>query len=392
MISRQEFRPALASLLAISLACSPVRALVVLNDGRDRIFVTGSFSVSEDSNVFANSDNKSDVVFGSGLTAEYTRRAGWIGVNGSVAINGSNFDKNKAQDFKNPSYRLEFTKQSGRTTGSLSFNGARESRADAAVNMRSTSWNYGANLNSKYPAGLNTFTGQFGYSNRKYVESTIFADLATYTSAIDVIHILPAERELVAGYRLRFSETSRNTSTSDHSVTVGLSGRLLRGLSGSIRGGWQARVPHGATIGNGVFSSWTLSGSTSYAFSRKLNVALQLSKDFSTTATDASVDVTSASLSAGYAFTPKTALSFSAGWGNTRFLGDTGRVVVALGPPVILGSNREDSYGNWTAGLSYGLNEHLTAALNYSWFQNWSTSSFADFIRNSWGVTLSSRW
>jgi len=374
------------------VACPPAWALVALNDGRDRIFVTGSFSVSHDSNVFANSDNEGDFVYSSGIVAEYVRRAGWIGVNGSMGISGSHFDRNSDQNFRNPRYSLEFTKQSGRTTGSLLFSGARESRADAAVNLRSTSWNYNTGLNFKYPAGINTFTGQLGYSSRAYVADTIFADLATYTAGLDVIRMLPAERELVAGYRYRLSETSRDTATSDHAATLGLSGRLIRGVVGSIRGGMQTRIPHGGLPGQGSFSSWTMSGTTAYALSRRLNFTLQLAKDFSTTATDASVDALSADLNASFTMNRKVAMSFGAGWGTTQFLGENGRVVINAGPPPLLGAQREDSYGTWSAGVNYGVNDHLKTGLSYSWFQNWSSTPYADFVRKSWNLNLSSRW
>jgi len=305
-------RNGLIGLFAATLACPPARALVALNDGRDRIYVTGTFSATQDSNVFANSDNSGDIVYSTGFVAEYTRRAGWIGVNGSISVSSSSFGKHRDQNFTNPNYSLEFTKKSGRTTGALTMSGARESRADASVNLRSTSWNYNVGLNAKYPAGINTFTGLLGYSSRTYVEDTLFADLATYTTGIDMIHILPGERELIGGYRFRYSETSRLTSTTDHSTTVGINGRLIRGIVGGFRAGVQTRVPHGATL-IGKFTSWTMSGTASYAFSKKLNVASQFSKDFSTTATDASVDVTSADVSAGYAMNSKVSWALSGG-------------------------------------------------------------------------------
>jgi hypothetical protein len=387
----EEIRTGLAVLLAATLACPPARALVTLNDGRDRIFVTGSFSATHDSNVFANSENQGDTVYSTSVVAEYTRRAGWIGVNGSVAVSASNFGDHTEQNFSNPSYSLEFTKQSGRTTGSISLSGARESRADAALNMRSTSWNYSSGINVKYPAGANTFTGNFVYASHRYVDNTAFADLATYTMGADMIHILPAERELVLGYRYRYSETSFNTSTTDHSVTAGVNGKIIRGVVGSLRAGWQARVPHG-TPGQDTFSSWTFSGTTSYAFSKRLTAALQVSKDFSTTATDSSVDVTSATLDTSYAVTPKLGMIFSGGWGLTHFLGENGRIVLQEGPPVVRGAQREDSYATWSAGLNYAFAEHLKLSANYTWFENWSTSSYADFVRASWGVSASSRW
>lgn len=392
MCNRREFRAALASLLAATLACPPAQALVTFNDSHDRIFVSGSFGVSGDSNIFANSDNASDLVYTSGFSLEYVRRAGWIGVNAGMSVGASWFGKHKTQNFSNPSYSLELTKQSGRTTGSFTLSGARESRADAAVNMRSSSWNYNAGLNAKYPAGNYTFTGNFGYSSRKFLDETFFANLATYSYGLDVFRILPSERELIGGYRYRLSETSRNSSTSDHSVTAGLSGKLIRGIVGSLRAGFQTRIPHGGPPGQGGNTSWTASGSSSYAISKKFNLSGAISKDYSTTATSASVDVISVSGNATYAYNSRWSLNASAGWGDTRFLGEAGRVVLALGPPPLLGPMRHDNYANWSLGIGYSLNEHFRSNFSYSWFQNWSTLSYADFVRSSWGLNVSSRW
>jgi hypothetical protein len=392
MILRREFRAALAVLLAMCLACPPSHALVTFNDSHDRIYVNGSFGISGDSNIFANSDNASDLVYSSGVSLEYTRRAGWIGVNAGASAGASWFGKNKSQNFNNPSYNLELTKQSGRTTGAFTLSGARESRADAAVNLRSTSWNYNAGLNVKYPAGNYTFTGNFGYSSRKYVEEAVFANLATYSSSLNVIRILPNERELVGGYQYRFSEISRNASSSDHSVTLGLSGKLIRGVNGTITGGYQTRIPHGGLARDGKNGSWTIGGSSNSPISKKLNLYGSISKDFSTTATGSSVDVTNVALRSGYAFNSRWSLSGSAGVGDTRFLGEGGRVVLAVGPPPVLGPARHDNYANWSVSMGYSLNEHLKSSLSYSWFQNWSTISYADFVRSSWGMNFSSRW
>jgi hypothetical protein len=79
-------------------------------------------------------------------------------------------------------------------------------------------------------------------------------------------------------------------------------------------------------------------------------------------------------------------------FGDTQFLGESGRVVLALGTPPILGPQRHDNYLHYSAGINYSLNEHLKAALTYSWFQNWSTYSYADFVRSTWAVSMSTRW
>ncbi|MSU48330.1 MAG: hypothetical protein EXS37_04430 [Opitutus sp.] len=185
--------------------------------------MTASASVSRDSNIFANSDSRGDFVYSSSLSAEYTRRAGWIGVNANASVGSSRFATIKGQDFNNPSFGMEFTKHTGRTTGSLTFSAARESRADAAVNLRSTSWNIPVGLNFKYPiSGTYTLTGSFGYSSRRYLDETVFSSLKSYSASFDVIHILTTERDMSVGYRYRYNESSRQTSSTDHNLSLGL--------------------------------------------------------------------------------------------------------------------------------------------------------------------------
>ena len=389
----QELRRAIAVLLAIGIAGAPVRALVTLNDGHEHIFVNGTLGVSRDSNIFANSDNTGDFVYSTGVSIEYTRRVGWIGVNASVAGNASQYGKLKEENFSNPSYSMELTKQSGRTTGSITLSGARESRADSAINVRSSSWNYNAGLNFKYPVVERfTLSGSLGYSARKYIEQTQLANLSTYSSSTDLFYLLSNERDLVGGYRYRYSESSRSTSTTDQSINGGMSGRIIRGINGSVRVGYQIRTPHGDPTKPGRFRGLTASAATSYAVNRKITINGSVSKDFSTTATDASVDTTTASIESGYTYNRHWTISGGVGWGDSRFLGHQGRIVLASGPPVVFGKSRHDNYANWNAGLSYSLNEHFKAAVTCGNFINWSTVPFADFVRNSWGLNFSSRW
>jgi hypothetical protein len=399
MILWRDIRAFLAVLLATSLACSPAHALVTFNDGHDKIHVSAGISVSHDSNVFANSDDRGDYVYSTSLSAQYTRRAGWIGVNATAGLSTSQFATIEGQDFNNPNFGLEFTKQSGRTTGSLTLSAARESRADAAVNLRSTSWNIPVGLNFKYPiVGTYTLVGGLGYSSRRYLDETVFASLATYHAAVDLMHILTTERDVMAGYRYRFSETSRHSSSTDHSASLGLSGRLIRGINGNLRVGYQTRISDGLRdaagrrMGRTSYDSWTASGSATYALGKKIHFIGSLAKDFSTTATDASVDTTSVNLDGQYAYSSHLSFGGSVSFGDSQYLGENGRVVINAGPPPLLGPQRHDNYLNWTGSLNYSLNDHLRAAFSYSWFQNWSTASFGDFVRSAWTLTVSTNW
>lgn len=396
----REIRGGIAILLVAALACPPAHALVTLNDSHDHIYVNGSFSASHDSNIFAQASSDGDYVYTTGLSVEYQRRAGWIGVNASVSMSAARYGKLVSENFSNPSYSMELTKQSGRTTGSLTLAGARESRADSAVNIRSMSWNYTAGLNFKYPISERyTMSGSFAYNGRKYIEQTNLVDLSTYSANVDLFYVFANERDLIAGYRYRYSETSRDTASVDHALTVGMNGRIIRGVNGTVRVGYQTRTLRPRSVDGGGYSGLTASASTSYAVNRKLSFSGSLSKDFTTTATDTSVDTTAASLDGTYARNVHWTYFAGLGWGDTRFLGEKGRVVLSPGnptatPPVpaTLGRNRHDNYATWSAGAGYSLNEHFRATFTYAWFKNWSTLAFSDFERTSWTLSLTSRW
>lgn len=392
MQPRRQFRAALALLLAVAVACTPAHAIVTLNfnDGHDHIYVMGSLTAGSDSNIYANSSGQGDFVYSTALTASYVRRAGWIGVNADAAVSSSHFATIKGEDFSNPSFGLELTKQSGRTTGSFTLNASRESRADSAVNLRTVSWNYNAGLNYAYPV-IERFklSGNFGYSAHKYVDETSLVNLSTYSAGLNLFYVYNTERDLSAGYRYRYTETSAHDSTTDHNFTVGMSGRLIRGLNGSVNFGYQFRVPSRA--GLPTFHGLSATGATSYAINRKITLSGQVSKDFSTTATDSSVDTLATDLDAKYAYSSKWSLSGSTGWGRSQFLGDAGRVVLELGPPLVLGKNRQDDFFHWDASLNYARSERFNVTFSYSWFKNWSTSTYADFVRASWNLNLNSK-
>ena len=380
MISRRDLHSALALLLAISLACTPAQALVSLNDGHDHVYVTGSVGFGWDSNVFASSAGKSDYSTNASIVAEYQRRAGWIGVNANLELDATRFNNLKGENFNDPKFNAEFTKQTGRTTGSLTLSAARQSRADAAVNMRTTSWSYASGLNFRYAmGGMYTLSGNLGYSTVKYIDD-VFPQLSTYTAGANLIRIFSSERDVSLGYRYRRGQTSLQSGYNDHAVTLGLSGKLIRGINGSINAGYQVRQPYGSLPGSksaAKFGAWTASGSATYAFNKRLSFTGTIGKDFSTTANDQSVDTTTGSIDAGYAYSSHWTLSAAVSGGDSRFLG---------------GETRHDDFLSANASIGYSLNEHLKVNASYVWFKNWSTSSFADFVRKTYNLNLSSRW
>jgi hypothetical protein len=310
-------------------------------------------------------------------------------VNAGVTLDSSRFSTLREQDFNNPAFRLEFVKQGGRTTGSLNLAASRESRADAEVNTRSTYWSIPVGLNVRYPLpGAYTLGAAFNYSERDYVDRKAFASLRTYSTSLDAVRITSSVREVLAGYRFRFSETSRNTSSTDHAFSLGLSGKLIRGLNGNLRAGLQTRASTGRVRGDDRYTSWFASGSTSYEVSRKLRFSGTLSKDYSTTATDDVVDSANLSVSAGYAATAKLSASLNASYGESTYVGKAAANV----PAGAADPTRSDRFLSVNLSLSYALNEHWQSAATYGWFLNRSTFALADFDRSTWSANVSSRW
>ena len=381
------FRVAVAVVMFLGVAARPCWALVNLNDGRDKIHVTGSVSFAWDSNIFAHQDGSGDYVMSASLTSDYTRKAGLIGVDASVTVNASHFNRFTTEDFRNPGFSVEFTKESGRTTGSLLLSAARESRADTAANIRDQSWLYSAGVNLKYPViERYSLAGGANYSYQSYQDNSALVNLKTYSANVDLFYVYTMERDLFGGYRYRQENTSAGSKNTDHAFTLGLSGRILPKLNGSINAGYQIRNAHdylqtaylsGLTVNQ--YKSWTSAMSLTWSLSKRFGVTGQLSKDFSTTSTNETTDTLMASLDAQYTFTAKLSSVAGVAFSNSRFLG-------------LPGGGRVDTNFSAHLGFNYSLNDHLKASLEETTDTNWSTSPYADFSRNSVTLSLTSRW
>ncbi|HWA11085.1 MAG TPA: outer membrane beta-barrel protein [Opitutaceae bacterium] len=376
-ISR-TLRAGLAVFLSLVLVGLPGRALVSIDAGKNQVFVNTSASVTYDSNLFANSAGGGDVMYSMNVEVDYNRHAGLIGLDASIGVNASRFGKYTQENFQNPTIRMDFTKQTGRTTGDLSLSAARQSRADTAANLRDESWFYEANLSLKYPViERYSLSASLGYSLRDFADNTTLVDLTSYSAGLDLFYVFTTDRDLLAGYHFREDTTSADTKTIDHSFTLGVTGRLIGRLQGTVRAGYELHVPVGGT--DGISGLWTANGSAVWNFTKKLNVTGQISKDVSTTSTDTSVDSLSTELDAQYALNSKTIFNVGTGWSHSRFLGR-------------LGGGRVDNAWNWNMALNRTINSHLKASLSYVFSQNWSTIDFSDFSRRAATLSLTSHF
>ncbi len=379
METAQTLRSALTVVLISLIACLPAHGLVSVNEGKNQLFVVGNLNIGWDSNIFASNGSDGDYIYAASVGLDFQRRAGLIGINASMYLDASQFGTYKDENFQNPRFRAEFTKQSGRTTGSLTLGAARQSRADASANLRSESWNYDAGLNIKYPViERYSISGGLSYALLDYLDNSLLVDLQTYTANVDLFYVYSSERDLIAGYRLRYGETSASTSFYDHAFTAGISGKILPKVGGSLRVGYQLRQPNGSIEDN--YHSTTAAIAATWNASKRSNLTVQAAKDFSVTSTNINIDATTLNLDLQYALNAKLSLYAGTGYGLNRFLGSAG-------------AGREDTFFSWNAGVSYSFRgERLKAALTYAYFHNWSNVDFADFTRNTVNLNLSSRF
>jgi opacity protein-like surface antigen len=368
------------ALLSAAVAPSSAWALVKFNDGHDEIFVTGTAGIGYDSNLYAYSGGDGDTTYNASLDLEYRRKAGMLGVNGNLGWNFSKFQEFTSEDFANPHASAEITKDAGRTTGSLTAGAKRESRADSAINIRTTSWEYDAGLNLKYPViERYSLTGQAAWNRRDFQDNSALVDLDTWSLSSDLFYVYNSQRDLFGGYRLRVTDSTSDTQDIDHAFTIGTSGKIISTINGSARFGYQFRESTRADGTRETFDGFTSVVSATWSIFTRLKVTGQVSSDFNTLATDVSVSTLAAGLDAQYAVNARFSVYAGTGVGRTRFLG-------------VFGDGRRDTYLMWNAGVAYTLNDHFKATLVYSWFQNWSTLAFSDYTRDTISLNLSSRW
>jgi hypothetical protein len=374
-----------AAVVAAAVVSPSARALVSLEDGKDHIFVDGSVEMGYDSNVFANGLDNGSLSYEEVVTTEFTRRAGWIGVNVSASVTAMQFERFTSQNYVDPSLSAEFTKQSGRTTGSITLSVQREDRADVNVNTRDISWNYDAGLNFQYPViERYSITGTFDYSRANYDDQLLFTNQTVYSSNLYLYYILNDQRDMFIDYRYRLTDEANGQKYVDNSLMIGVSGRVFGPFNGSLQVGYQDRTPYGVAGPNG-YNDTNAAGSMTWNITRRIALTANVSQDFSTTANAISIETSSAGFTLQDSISSKAVATLTATGGENRFLGTAGKQAPDS-------QQRVDQFIAMSAFYSYAFNEHLKLQVGCSYYRNWSNLSFADFPRTQYNLTVSSHW
>jgi Putative beta-barrel porin 2 len=375
-----------AAVVAVSVAAPKALALVSLEDGRDHLYVDATYEMGYDSNVFANAQSNGSFTYEGTLGLELARRAGWIGVNATASLNWARYGKFSGQDYVDPKVTAEFTKQTGRTTGSLTMSVQREDRTDLTINTRDTSWNYDAGLDLQYPViERYSLTGTLDYGKSDYTDRQLFTDQTTYTGNLYLYYILNEQRDLFVNARERYTDESTGERDIDKALSGGVSGRVYGPFNGSVQLGYQKRTIHGGPDHGDTFTDLTASGSTTWNVNRRITLTGDLSRDYSTTALAQSIETTRTGLTLQDSFTSKASGTLSGAAGENSFLGVEGEI-----PPG--DKHRKDEFVSLTGNYFYTINQHLKLSVNYTYYRSFSNLDFAEFTRNQLFFTATSHW
>lgn len=371
-------KTAFVSSALLALSALPAQALVSLNDGRDKFFVSANLSVTHDTNFYANNSELAESIVGVTLTGEYSRRAGEIGVNASAGLRMASHLDTPTENYQNPFFSAELTKGKGRTTGSLLLTAARQNDNDTAANVRTQSWAYGSELNVNYPViERYSLSASVAYNITDYMHSPLMYDLDTFYVRTELNYSIDSRLDFLVGHRYRSDNSKGPHDYHDNEFTFGLKGQLLPKLSGTVRLGYQSREEEGGN--NDRFDNFSAMAGASWIISKQTNVTAQLLKDFRTTSTDIASDVVTGSLQINRVLNPEWSAGAGVSAGRIRFLGD-------------IGGGRTDDFTGWNAQVTWSQNEHLRATFTYSYFNNNSSVAFANYARNIFSLAVSTRW
>jgi len=370
-------RRALIVLAAAAFFVPRAVALIEWNGGREKLTVHADYGISYDSNLLARVGSPGDVDQTLELGASYTRKTGKFGLSASVSIVTARFQRFSSLNFNNPGLNVELTKSDGRLTGSLTVSAQKESRSDDAANYRANSWAYGANLGLRYPINNRYYlTSTSDISIRDYTPNTPLYNLSSYGEGIDLYYVYSSKLDILGGYRIRYGDAAGGSSTRDEAFTIGCTGALLPKLSGTLQAGYQTREESGPDGGH--YGDLTGNFMLAWPMSKRIVFNFQTSEDFSTTATDISVDSTAFDLSATVKpnYRVKIALTGEAGYTISRFLG-------------IKGAGREDHTLSFLLKLSVPIKTHFAASLSFGYLANDSNYSFSKYDRITAALDLS---
>lgn len=367
---------ALSSLLFPALSAN-----AFMNLGEGEITLTANSTLTYDSRISARSLDQGDTVLNlrTGLAYSRPSRNFVLGASFGVVVQRYlDFTENDDENFYfdvsiTPTERIETSRFT--ITGSLILDS--RTSTDEQVGDIVTTRTYGARVGVLYDPNRHYNINLNASATRDDPESDRYFQQDRYTAGVTLE--VPINQDYFSEFGVSYSrnESDRTTNSQGDTYTgfVGLSGRILPKLSGTIRVGAQERETRALGSDTGPYASGGLTWSVGELTSLNFN----LSHQFGTTIDDRSTESTSASLSANRQL-------------NRRLTGFAGLRYDEEDLTSAGDGDRTDEEYSVFGGLNFDLNAWSNLSMNISYSDQTSSDSQFEFDRWRISLSASARW
>lgn len=245
--------------------------------------------------------------------------------------------------------------------------------ANAATLVRRDA--YAAGLNGEYALTEKSKIGLAGRYDRTHYKVDPYVDQTNYTVPANYYFAITEKVDLSAGVQYRKNEVDApNADSDDYYFNVGSRGEFTPKLSGKFNVGYNLRKPEasGADDETGL----GLNAGLVYAYSPKTSFTLDLSRDFSTASDASGTELSSLMLGASTNLTAAWAVNANLGYSQYDYLA----------------GGRTDDYIVAGVGVTYTYNEFVNIEAGYTFNDNSSDISTAEFTANVLRIAANFRY
>lgn len=339
--------------------------------------VSADASITYDSNIFANSSEESDWIWGIRPQVEFRRIAGLIGLDAGAGVDIGFFTHNSSYNYQDffgflqLSYPQEVS--DSRWEWNLLLDARESSSTDQLLSARTNSRIYTAGGDVRYL--YSDKTAIRGLANYRYNDmlSAGFTDTDTTDLGVDAVWLYSPKLDFYLGYRYRHTRWKRmaTSSANDHGVELGVEGELAPKLVGVVSIGYTHRDFNQGSS-KGMFSA----GATlNWAMRQGTTVSLDGRHGFDATETGQSVEASDVTLKVTQEINAKLDVEGSIGYSHYRYSNVAPR--------------NDDLYGIGAA-VNYTFTDHVSARFGYTFTHRHSTQSVYTYDRHL--VSLSSNF
>lgn len=338
------------------------------------IYLTGSATVRYDDNVgLAETNAESDSIFvlTPGISLEYSEgpsKGGLVLAEQFIRYaDATNYNSDlfsAVGNFRHDGPKTEFV--AAASYRELSQNSVRIRSADQKEERSLTALNLAAisSLTAKTRLGVGADYQETDYENAGFIDS------AVWSVPVDLYLARTEKTDLSVGYRYRQNSLSGSARDStDHFLNVGVRGEYTPKLGGQLRVGFNRRNIDGSQSEDQL----GVGASATYVASAKSTIELNVSNDFSNSATGDSQRSLVISATGRFDLSPDLTASLALSYDSSKYLT----------------SGRRDDFWVAEASVQYALGEHWAMQGEYVYRQNDSNAGGLSFENNllSFGVS-----